>query len=45
MAHKSKRMKEIEKLFDPLKAYKLEEAVAILKKCPPVKFDQSVELL
>ena len=42
MAHKSKRMKEIEKLFDPLKSYKLEEAVAILKKCPPVKFDQSV---
>lgn len=42
MAHKSKRMKEIEKLFDPLKSYKLDEAVAILKKCPPVKFDQSV---
>ena len=42
MAHKSKRMKEIAKLFDPMKAYKLDEAVAILKKCPPVKFDQSV---
>jgi large subunit ribosomal protein L1 len=42
MAHKSKRMKEIEKLYDPLKAYKLDEAVTILKNCPPVKFDQSV---
>jgi len=35
-------MKEIDKLFDPLKSYKLDEAVAILKKCPPVKFDQSI---
>jgi large subunit ribosomal protein L1 len=42
MAHKSKRMKEVEKQFDPLKSYKLNEAVAILKNCPPVKFDQSV---
>jgi large subunit ribosomal protein L1 len=24
--------------------YKLEEAIAILQKCPPVKFDQSVDV-
>lgn len=44
MAHKSKRMKEIEKLFDPLKPYKLGEAISILKNCPPVKFDQSINI-
>ena len=44
MAHRSKRIKEIEKLFDPMKSYKLDEAIAILKKCPPVKFDQSVDI-
>jgi large subunit ribosomal protein L1 len=44
MAHVSKRMKEIEKLYEPKRPYKLEEAVAILKKCPPVKFDQSVDI-
>lgn len=42
MANRSKRMQEIAKLFDPNKAYKLEEALAILLKCPPVKFDQSI---
>jgi large subunit ribosomal protein L1 len=44
MAHKSKRMKEIEKSFDPEKVYPLAEAIELLKKCPPVKFDQSVEI-
>lgn len=44
MAKKSKRFKEIEGLFDPDRAYTLKEAVAILKKAPPVKFDQSVEI-
>ena len=42
MAHRSKRMKKIDELVDSNKAYKLEEAVEILKKCPAVKFDQSV---
>jgi large subunit ribosomal protein L1 len=42
MAHRSKRMKKIDEMIDPNKSYKLEEAVDILKKCPPVKFDQSV---
>jgi large subunit ribosomal protein L1 len=42
MAKRSKRMAEIAKLIDPNKTYKLEDAVALLLKCPPVKFDQSV---
>lgn len=41
---RSKRMKEIDKLVDPNKTYKLEEAVDILKKCPQVKFDQSLNV-
>lgn len=44
MARKSKRFKEIEKLIDSEKTYMLEEAVDILKKCPPVKFDQTVDV-
>jgi large subunit ribosomal protein L1 len=44
MAHKSKRMKEVEKMFEPLKLYRLDEAIVILKKCPVVKFDQSVDV-
>jgi len=44
MARKSKRFREIEKLVDEEKIYKLEEAIDMLKKCPPVKFDQSVEV-
>jgi large subunit ribosomal protein L1 len=35
-------MKKIDELYDPNKVYKLEEAIDIIKKCPPVKFDQSV---
>jgi len=42
MAHRSKRMKKIDEMVDSDKSYKLEDAVAVLKKCPPVKFDQSV---
>lgn len=44
MAKKSKRFREIEKLVDVEKIYTLEEAIDILKKCPPVKFDQSVNV-
>ena len=45
MSHqKSKRFREIAKLHDTGKTYSLAEAVEILKKCPPTKFDQSVEL-
>jgi large subunit ribosomal protein L1 len=42
--HRSKRFREIDKLVDVSKQYTLEQAIEILKKCPPVKFDQSVEL-
>ena len=42
--HRSKRFREIDKLVDAGKAYTVDEAIEILKKCPPVKFDQSVEL-
>jgi large subunit ribosomal protein L1 len=31
-------------MVDPLKIYTVKEAIDILKKCPPVKFDQSVEI-
>jgi len=44
MAKRSKRMKEIDKLVDSSKAYKIDEAFAVLKKCPATKFDQSVNI-
>jgi large subunit ribosomal protein L1 len=44
MGKRSKRMQEIDKLIDPSKSYKLDDAVAILQKCPTVKFDQSLNL-
>jgi large subunit ribosomal protein L1 len=44
MGHPSKRVREIAKMVEPQKAYTVPEAIAILKKCPPVKFDQSVEI-
>jgi large subunit ribosomal protein L1 len=44
MGKTSKRFKEISKLVDSNKTYSLEEAVAILKKCPPVKFDQTIDV-
>lgn len=40
----SKRMKKIEGSFDKEKMYSLNEAIDILLSCPPVKFDQTVEL-
>jgi large subunit ribosomal protein L1 len=42
--HRSKRFREIDKLVDVTKSYTLDQAIETLKKCPPVKFDQSVEL-
>ena len=44
MGRPSKRIREIAKMVEPLKAYTVEEAIDILKKCPPVKFDQTVDL-
>lgn len=44
MGRPSKRIREIAKSVDVYKTYTVEEAIEILKKCPPVKFDQSVEI-
>lgn len=44
MGRKSKRFREIAELVEPGKAYSVEEAIGILQECPPVKFDQSVEV-
>src|SRR5271157_5772434 len=46
MAKKSKRVQAIEKFVEEQKRsiYTIEEAVDLLKKSPPVKFDQSVTI-
>lgn len=44
MGRRSKRIREAVALLEADKAYSIEDAVAILKKAPPVKFDQSVEV-
>lgn len=44
MSHQSKRFREIAKLYARDKSYSVQEAIEILQKCPPTKFDQSVEL-
>ncbi|CUI17321.1 50S ribosomal protein L1 [Candidatus Protochlamydia naegleriophila] len=44
MGRPSKRTREIAKSVDATKAYSVKEAVDILKKCLPVKFDQTVEV-
>lgn len=44
MGQKSKRVREIAKLIPADKAFKLPEAIELLKKCPPVKFDQTVDI-
>ncbi len=44
MGRKSKRFREIAELYDQDQLYSIDDAIAVLKKCPPVKFDESVEL-
>src|SRR3979409_1065841 len=44
MGRQSKRIREAAKLVDVNKTYSVKEAVEILKKCPPVKFDQTVDI-
>jgi large subunit ribosomal protein L1 len=44
MGQKSKRVREIAKLIPADKVFKLSEAIELLKKCPPVKFDQTVDI-
>lgn len=42
--HRSKRFREIDTLVDVAKNYTLDDAIEVLQKCPPVKFDQTVGL-
>ncbi|MCM8765304.1 MAG: 50S ribosomal protein L1 [Candidatus Omnitrophica bacterium] len=44
MKKRSKRFKSALQIFDKNKTYTLEEALGILKKMPPAKFDESVDL-
>jgi large subunit ribosomal protein L1 len=44
MGRKSKRIREIASKVDVTKVYSLEEAIETLKKCPPVKFDQTIDI-
>jgi large subunit ribosomal protein L1 len=44
MGRPSKRTREIAKSLDVQKTYSVDEAIDILKKCPPVKFDQSIDI-
>src|SRR3989338_1562307 len=44
MAQRSKRMRQVDQLVEEGKAYSLENAIQLLKKCPPVKFDQSINI-
>ena len=44
MKQRSKRYREAIKLVDPLKLYPLADAVALVKKFPGVKFNQSVTI-
>lgn len=44
MGRTSKRFREIAKAYSTEKSYSIAEAVAILKSCPPVKFDQSIDI-
>lgn len=44
MGHISKRFREIAKKLDATKVYSVKEAIDILKQCPPVKFDQTVDV-
>ncbi|MBJ7449767.1 MAG: 50S ribosomal protein L1 [Parachlamydiales bacterium] len=44
MGRRSKRFREMAKKVDTTKQYSLQEAIEVLKDCPQVKFDQTVEL-
>lgn len=44
MGRRSKRIRKIVAMVDSNKEYTLAEAIDILKKCPTVKFDESVDI-
>jgi len=45
MARVSKRVKEFASIVDRTKTYPLKDAIALLKKAPKTKFDQTVEVV
>lgn len=44
MGRMTKRGKKVAELVDSTRVYTVEQALDTLKKCPPVKFDESVEV-
>lgn len=44
MGRPSKRIREIAQKYEAIKLYTIDEAVDIIKSCPPVKFDQSMDI-
>ena len=44
MGRMTKRGKKVAELVDTTRVYTVEQALDTLKKCPPVKFDESVEV-
>lgn len=44
MGRMTKRARAVAPLVETGKVHTVDEAVAVLKKCPPVKFDQSIEV-
>lgn len=40
----TKRIKVVQTLYDPAKTYSIKDAIAILKKMPKLKFDETVEV-
>lgn len=44
MSRLTKRNREIASKVDKTKLYNVQDAIALLKACPPVKFDQTVEV-
>ncbi len=44
MGRKSKRCRKIVDLVDGDNTFTIDDAIELLKKCPPVKFDQSVDV-
>lgn len=44
MSRLTKRAREIAAKVDKNKVYSLQDAIEVLKACPPIKFDQSVEV-
>jgi large subunit ribosomal protein L1 len=44
MKKETKKLKTVKALFDKAKEYRLKDAIAILKKTPKLKFDETVEI-